>query len=883
MPNGSFHLEHAIAAWRNSFGNTRSFSADDLEELERHLRDHVDMLVCEGHAEEDAFHHALRKVGDFGTTETEYRKVKWDKLKQEHIFKETLTWYGYMFSTYFKLAYRNLAKHKLASFINIAGLSIAIGCSFVAFLFIDFFYNRDTFHENADSIYAVHSIYRTGNQTQEWASSPIPLGPALAADLPAVSNVARVITGSGVLRYEDRTFSESIRFVDPAFLNMFSFPLSHGSSTALYDAGSIVLSSTLTEKYFGDVDPLGKDLTVRFSNGAQETFTVAAVAAPFPDRASFWFNALINFDHLRTLDVDLDDWATNTRTTFIQTDEHASLPEIEAQLASYLPAQHLANPERTIESFTLESLVTLARRAASIRDNITFLTMDPAQAINMAFSGLFLLLMACFNYINIAVVTATGRLREVGIRKVVGGNRLQLVTQFLGEHILLCIAALLLGTALGHFFLAPGFNSLFPVFNLALDLTENSLLWIYMAIVLGFTGIVGGLYPALYVSRFRPLALLRKQMFQGGKQRFTRTLLVFQFVLAFFAIVNIFVYFDNQTYQRDRDWGYTQTHRLVVPVNNNQQFELLKNELEALPGIERTSGTVHHVGRSRDRATVMVDDNPFEVATYRIGHDYFETLDVRLESGRFFDRTFPSDQHQSVIINVALAQKIGWDVAIDQTLRLDDAVLQVVGVIDNFMTNPMRTTDPAIFRLSDPQHARYVVAALQPGQALSTADQVEHIWKSNFADEPYRGYFQDSILDTFYSVMDNLAVVSLFSGFISLLITCMGIFGLVSLTLSKRLKEFSIRKVLGATPIHILSLLNRGFLIILAIALIVAVPMSYVGLDAMMGALFAEHTPLYASAFIWSTLIMIGTACLTVSSVWHKATRTNPAVILRQE
>lgn len=883
MTNRPFNLKHAVAVWRSSFGHNRSFSADDLEELERHVLDHVALLISSGHSEEEAFHEAIRNVGDFGTTEAEYRKVKLDKLRQKHVFQETLSWYQHMLSTYLKLAYRNLTKHKLASFINIAGLAVAIGCSFVAFLFIDFFYNRDTFHENADTIYAVHSVYRTGDQTQEWASSPLPLGPRLADDVPAIANMARVVDGSGVMQYEEQVFTESIRFVDPAFLEMFSFELSHGPENALYDAGSIVLSTALAEKYFGNTDPLGRDLTIRFSNGAQGTYTVAAVAAPFSDRASFWFDALLNLDHLRNLDVDLDDWATNTRTTFIQTDPHASLPEIQSQLATYLPTQHLASPERTIESFRLESLVTLARRAADIRGTTTFLTMEPAQAINMAFSGLFLLLMACFNYINIAVVTAQSRLREVGIRKVVGGNRVQLVTQFLGEHLLLCLFALLLGTALGHFFLAPGFNALFPVFHLALDLTENTLLWVYMAVILGFTGLVGGLYPALYISQFRPLALLRKQLFQGGKQRFTKALLIFQFVLAFFAIINTFVFFDNQTYQRNRDWGYTQSHRLVVPVNNAQQFALLENELQALPGVVQLGGAMHHIGLSQSRTSVSIADNPYEVAAYRIGHDYFETLDIRLQDGRFFDRAFPSDEHQAVVVNNAFVEKLDWGAPLGETMRLNDATLQVVGVVENVMTNPMRPDDPTIFRLSSPEEARYLVAELQPGQALSTADQVATIWKANFTDEPYRGYFQDTILDTFYNVMDNLAVVSLFSGFISLFITCMGIFGLVSLTLSKRLKEFSIRKVLGATPVHILALLNRSFLVILIFAMLLAIPMSYFSLDVMMGAIFTEHTPLYASAFVWSTLIMVGTACLTVSSVWRKATTTNPAVILRQE
>lgn len=883
MRTNAFDLEKAIAAWRNSFAHTRSFSADDLEELERHLRDQTAALVRSGLSEEAAYRQAQLKIGDFGSTETEYRKVRLGKLKQKHILSETLLWYQHMLATYLKLALRTMAKNKLASFINLAGLSVAIGCSLVAFLFIDFFYNRDTFHENASSIYAVHSMYQTGNDVQEWASSPLPLGPMLADAMPAITNMARIVDGSAVMHVGDQVFTESIRFVDPAFLEMFSFPLAHGRPSALYDAQAIVLSAQLAQKYFGDTDPVGQSIDLRLSNGTDVTFTVAAVAAPFPDRASFWFHALLPFDQLRALGLDFDDWQQNTRTTFIQVDAYTALPEIERQLATALPAQHLADPDRPIESFRLESLVSLARKASSIRDNITFLTMDPAQAINMAFSGLFLLLLACFNYINIAVVTATRRLREVGIRKVVGSNRVQLVVQFLGEHILLCTFALLCGTALGHFFFAPGFNALFPVFNLSLDLTESTLAWFYMAGILLFTALAGGLYPALFVSQFRPLSLLRNQLLQGGKQRFTKTLLVFQFALAFFAISNSFVYFDNQEFQRNRGWGYTQSHRLVIPLTDAQQFTLLDNELRMLPGIAQTSGSVHHIGRSRDRATVTVEDEPYEVAAYRVGQDYLETMAVRAQAGRFFDEAYPSDTQQAVIINAAFAKRLGWSEPVGQFLRIGSTSLQVIGVVEDFMTNPMRASDPALFRLAPDQEARILLAELAPGEALATATAVEQIWRTNFPDLPYTGYFQDTILDAFYNVMDNLATVSLFSSFISLLITCMGIFGLISLTLSKRLKEFSIRKVLGATPKNILYLLNKGFIVILLIALFFAIPMSYFMLDVTMGALFSEYTPMHVAPFVWSTLILIVTACLTISSVWRKATRTNPAVILRQE
>ena len=470
-----FDLDKAIASWRRPFEYNPRFLKEDVDELDQHIRDQVGRLILAGKTEKEAFDQTMIDMGSLGVMEDEYQKVFWGKIKRKGAFFRTFLLEINMWTSYFRLAWRNLMKNKLASLINIAGLSTAIGCCIVAFLFTDLFYNRDTFHTNGEHIFITRYTVNAGNdEIERWGDSPIPLGPALEADFPQVERAVRLASGSGYVRYEDKVFEENIRFVDAGFLDMFTFPLKYGDSHALSDNNAVVLSDELAEKYFGLDDPTGAQINIRFTDTTMVSFLVQGVTEKLPDKASFGFDLLIPFDNMRSLGhLDTEDWSQLITATFVQLNDPASITALASGMDRYLAQQNAASTERPILQFEFEPLLTMAQTAHSVRNRLSFLATNPGQVIYTLVTGLFLLFLSCFNYINIAITSVARRLKEIGIRKVVGGTRAQLIAQFLCENLFLCLLAMALGVLLGDAIFAPGFNKLFGVFHLHLEYTSR--------------------------------------------------------------------------------------------------------------------------------------------------------------------------------------------------------------------------------------------------------------------------------------------------------------------------------------------------------------------------------------------------------------------------
>ncbi len=797
-----------------------------------------------------------------------------------------------MFKNYLKIALRNLLKHRLFTFMNIFGLSMAMACCIVVFLFMDWQYGQDVNHKNAEKIFLANYSLEIEGKRQTWGDSPVPLGPALKADFPQIEYAVRVADGRATLRYGDQVFDERVRFVDPEFLRMFTFPLQSGFPNPLSDKNGVVLGKEVAEKYFGDENPAGKQIEITFKDGRREAFVVKGVTAKFDKRTSFDFEVLLHYD--KQFDLGLipleqqNDWRVMTRATFIQLRDPAAIDAIAGQMDGYVKAQNAANIDRPIAAFTFDPLLNIAFNAHKVRQSISGAS-TPAERVLLLVLGVLILALACFNFMNIALAAAGRRLNEIGIRKVIGGLKRQLVMQFLSENLLVTFMALAVAIALAEIFFVPAFNALFSnVLELDFEPWSNERLWAFFLAIVIAVGIGAGAYPAFYISAFQPAAILKGKQKLGGRNVFTRFLLTFQFLLAFFLIVAGVVFTQNIAHQRSRDWGYEQEQAIVVPLEGGKYFAMLKNAIAQLPDVVSTAGSKNHLGRSFATGIVEIPaTNPprrENVARFDVGFDYLETMQARLALGRFFDRNFSTDLDQAVIVNQSFVQTMPWENPINERIILEGKTYQVIGVVEDFHYRSFRyKIEPALFKLAAEDEFSYLIVRAKAGAVIQTAEAISKTWRQLIPEAPYSGFFQDEVFAAFYQEGEGVKKIFSFMAFIAVIISCTGLFGLVSIHLTRRMKEIGIRKVLGASLLQVANLINREFVFVIVIAMLISAPLSYYAIYGMLGALYEYRVDAGVLPFVFAGILIFLTAGLTISTQVYKAATANPATVLRSE
>lgn len=787
-----------------------------------------------------------------------------------------------MVRNFIKTALRSLAKNPLISFINIFGLSLAVGCSLVVFIFVDFSFSQDEFHENRESIFLLNNVVSRDGSEQVWGDSPSPIGPMMKADLPEVEEMTRIDNRNVILKYEDKVFKEFVRFVDPQFLEMFSFEIKQGRAEELQDPSKVILSEAMAEKYFGEEDPIGKQL-VMVLNEKKESFVVGGVAAKFPKTASFRFNMLVHYDKMFTFyeEQDANDWTDFIAATFIQLQNPEDIKGLSSKMDKYVQLQNAADEDWPAKAYIFEPLTTLSQNSHKIRGDISGGD-DPVARLILVLIAVFMIVLACFNYINISISSATKRLKEIGVRKVIGGTRRQLVFQFLGENLLICLLALVLGAIWARAFFGPWFDSQFDI-GLELNFYENINAWLFLTGLLFITGFGSGSYPAFYISSFKPVNIFRGNQ-KFSKSRFTRIFLTFQFILSIITIVFGIAFTQNAQYQRELDWGYNKDQTLVIPLEEGVNHEVIKNELAMQPGVVSIATSAGHLGRSVGLEVIDFNDNKYEVRRMSVGYDYLETMGIRLKQGRFFERERITDQDESVVINETFARDFDWENPLEVSFELDSTVFHVIGVVEDFHYFDFDDKiEPAFFRMSKDEDTNYISVRIERGNIAKAEAFAEELWKKHVPDFPYNGFFQDAVFDNHFDDLKGHARIMTFTATLAIILSCMGLFGLVSLNVATRMKEFSIRKVLGAGITAIFKGVNRQYFWILTIACVLGLPVAYVLVDSLFDEVYEYHMPLTLAPFIMAALFLFSVALLTVSSQIYKVVVSNPVDSLRQE
>ena len=773
-----------------------------------------------------------------------------------------------MFKNYFKIAIRNIVKNKTYSLINIFGLSIGIAFCILTFLFISHEWTYDSFHENAGR------IYRVGIRT------PDPLCPTILQEVPGIEHAVRYKPVPGIINYKDKYFSEMFTFTEPPFFRMFSFPLLKGNPlTAINNKYSVVISSKMAKKYFGDENPIGKIVSLRMrgyylSNIDFQNFIVTGVARDVPINSSIRFDFLLPFTNRTESDLSPVDWGRRDIKTYIQVKDKVEMTDIEKKIYD-IYKQNFSMQYKGHEFSDKIPLVSIVDLHFSEEG------FSPKNSYILGGISLLVLLIACINYINLSIGLFSTRFREISMRKVLGAERRQLIRQILVESTVLSVIALFLSIIWVELLL-PVFNS-FVDRNLTLDFMTNCVTASFSLGLVLFIGIISGSYSAFYLSGLNTVCLLQNKLKFSGSNLFSKGLIVFQFSLSVFLITCAIVMSKQLLFIQKKDLGFNKEHIVIIDSGifgwKEQQsiLDKYKNELELYESVISISATTHLLGgEGTEGRPIFYKNKENFVSCMRVDYNLIKTLRLNLVEGRDFSRNFPSDWNSAIIVNESFLQKygrIGWKLNWRNNAK-------IIGVVKDFNFHSLhQNIEPLILYLRGTNN---IFIRIKPDNVSTTLDLLRDKWKDIAPDCPFEFYFLDEYIDNQYRAEQQWGDIINYSSIFAVFIACFGLFALASLAVSRRTKEIGIRKVLGASLYSISSLISKEFIYLVIIANVIAWPIAWYAMNKWLEN-FAYRIDLSWWIFVLAGLLALVIALVTVSFQAVKAARANPVDSLRYE
>ncbi|MEM0939357.1 MAG: ABC transporter permease [Bacteroidota bacterium] len=871
-----FTLETSIQKWLKSLRKQRAFDEGTIQEIEVHLRDHIEDLIAQGTDEKAAFHKAINEFGEVHLIAQE----EYSNIKRKTSFRSIL--FRTMLKNYFKTSLRSMMKNPLSSFINVFGLAVAIGACMVTYAFIDFDLSIDRFHENKDEIFlTTYNVNREGTQ-ERYGNAPAPLGKMLEDDFSVIENVTRIHDGNVVVKYGEQVFHESVRYVDPAFLNMFTFPLKWGLANSLRDVNSIILSEEMSIKYFGNENPIGQEIKIIVGDNNAKVFRIAGVAEEFPEAKIIDFSFLVNIENMKTLYplFDFHDWKKLINATFIQVKDPSQLLTIKEKMDRYKVFQNKVETDWPIDSFDFVALHDLHLASDEIKNDISYDGSDEGR-ISLPIIAGFILALACFNYLNIAIVSAAKRLKEIGLRKVIGAGRGLIVFQFMSENLLLTFIAGIIGFILAATVFLPWFASFAGIAS-EFDLLDQNM-WLVLLTILVFTGIVSGTYPAFYIAKFQAVKIFKGTVRFGKKNAATKVFLTLQLILTCIGIGFAVIFAQNSRYQGERNWGYDQKNVLYAELLEPSELQKLKNAMLKGSNVIAASGSKHHLSKQYATTVVHLPNHQYEVYELAVGANYFETMELRLKEGRFFYENQESDK-QSLVVNELFVKNLGLGNAIGTSIKIDSIPYRIIGVVKDFhFNNFYYQLRPTIFTLANEEEHHYLSLKVANTSKIETYRTLQKNWASLFPETPFNGGFQEDSWPGFY---EDLEIQQRFTRVIAILfviLASLGLYGLIQLNITGRIREFSIRKTLGAGVRNLTGTIAKQFIIIFAIAIVFGIPATHLLNSAILDMMYPDPRPFGYSGSIISAILLVVVLATVIATQVRKVSKTNPVVGLKAE
>jgi putative ABC transport system permease protein len=796
---------------------------------------------------------------------------------------------SFMLKNYLKTTFRHMKRNKVYSFINIAGLAVGLACFVLILLFVRFELSFDNFHENGDQIYRFYKKREVAGTSymgnSYFMTTPAILAPTLKETFPEVVNATRLIEAKNMLlTNEGKQLYEDGICADSEFLNIFTLPLVRGSKAdALAEPFRIVLAESLAQKIFGSDDALGKFL--RISTQAND-YKITGIMKDVPANSHLKFNFIISFITLKTQNRNLDDWYSNSFFTYVQLQGGTDTREFEKKITVFL--DRYAPKRQAHYTGYLQPL-----RRTHLYSHFNFdpaLTGDIKNIYLYSAIGFIILLIACINYMNLSTARSSQRAKEVGMRKVVGASRREIIRQFLGESMLTASLALVLGLLLVKLAL-PLFNS-FLGQTIPFDLSESPFWILALFIVILFVGLFSGSYPALFLSAFRPVQILKRETGWAKKGAGLRNgLVTFQFSISIILIVCTIVVYSQLQFIRHKDPGYNREHVVVVPLKDIQmgeKLEVIKDLLNKNPNVQGVSASSHLPIAIGNRNTITVlnsDGEEVKTSMYYalVDYDFIDVFDIKLIAGRNFSRDFSTDPDDAVIINETAAERLGWKDPLGKSYsNLKDWDQKVIGVVKDFHFQSYHLDIEPMALLMKGFWASYLYVKIKPTDIPGTIAHIREVYDEHKIHHAFDYYFLDDAFNRVYQAEQKFGTTFRIFSFLAVFISALGLFGLASFSSEQKTKEIGIRKVLGASVFSITFLLSRQFTRWVLIANLISWPVAYYAMNRWLQS-YAYRTTIQVWIFALAACLALLIALATVSYQSIRAATANPVDSLRYE
>ncbi|UZR95661.1 ABC transporter permease [Chondrinema litorale] len=788
-----------------------------------------------------------------------------------------------MFKNYILITLRNLWKNKLFVITNILGLGIAIACCIVAYLNFEFNSEFNAFHENGEKIFKVNCFRNVNGNELKYGIVPAPMGPAIASEISGVEDFVRYSGTTGNYKFDDDYFPTYTGYVDENFADIFTLEIVKGNKNALSDRSNILLSERQAEKFFPNENPIGKGITIQHNNSKIEEYTVAGVFKNLPLNSSFRFEALTRFENYVDLrEFDDTSWEQLIQVTFITLNDPSKYKSIENQLGKYIPIQNQAREDWKINAYYLEPFLTMAQNMEDVREAYLWEALNPAAVIAPNVMAALILLIACFNFTNTSIAIAAKRLKEIGIRKVLGGNRFQLILQFMGENLLLCFMALVAGLVIAEVFV-PSYSQLWDFLDIKLSYTDNLDFLLFLGALLMVTALFAGSYPALFISKFEPAGILKGSLKLSGTNNFTRTLLTLQFSISLIALIAGVIFTQNAEYQRTLDMGFDKDQTIFTSINGQEEYNALKNELIQHPKILSLAGSQNYISWDWQSMNIGYNERKQDIDGLMVGTNYIKTMDIKLIEGRDFIENSATDRNESIIVNEQFLKDYGITEAVGERVVLNDTLpLTIVGVVkDIYLRGFWGPVYPTFFRPVKEENFNYLTFKVAQQDIPEMRDFLKKSWSKVIIDRPFIDRSLEGNIQEAYTVNNNIKLMFIYLSIIATLLSVTGLYTMVSLNILKKLKELGIRKVLGASAFNIAHKINREFLIILSIASVLGSVAAYYLVDMLLASVYEQYIDMNVFAFIGGIFLMFILCGFTIGYKVYSAAIENPVKALK--
>ena len=827
------------------------------------------------------------------------RPFAFKKSKLLHFYPKT------MYRHHFKIAWRNITKHKMYAAIKIGGFSIGIAACMLIALFVMDEFNGDSYYKESDSLYRFIGVSTEPGRSGKWPAFPAPIKETLAHDFPEIEKTGRLIPYSGwfdagdnQFRPEEETknlYEDGFVYADAVWLEIMQLPMIYGdATTALAEPNTLVISREKAEKYYPGENPVGK--TVIINDNETNPYKVGGVMEDLPDNSHLQFDFILTLYEKEFWQGEQASWCCWNYDSYIKVKAGTDPRKLEEKLLlirdNYIVPYSRERGDKGADdtqkylSFMLQPVQDIYLKSEGITDNLKHSDIRIVWLFGAI--SMFILLLACINFINLSTAKSANRAKEVGLRKVIGSHRAELIRQFMVESFLFSLISFVIGSLLAKLFL-PSFN----------QLADKSLFipwekWWLMPLLLSFVvgvGILSGLYPSMYLSSFKPIDVIRGAVSRGSKSsRMRSVLVVFQFTTSIVLIICTIITWQQMDFILNKEIGFDKEQVVIIEGASTVggKYEVLKDELNNLDEVQHTtlSYSLPVTGTNRDfnpfwLAGKTREEKAVSAQKWRVDEDYIATMGFELIEGRNFSKEMATDS-LAIIINRTMAEKFGFENPIGQRITNNsENIYHVIGVIEDFHYEDMRRKiDPLCLIIGNGGSVTSVKVNTNDMHATLTA--ITHLWNELMPNQPFRYSFLDQRYEKMYMDVERTGKVFSLFAILAIIVACLGLFALSAYMVEQRGKEISIRKVLGASLSQIFNLLTRDFLRLVAIAMIIAIPAGWY----LMNEWLADYS--YRIDINWYVFALAGTialviAWLTISSEALKAASADPAEKLRSE